>query len=122
MGVETNITVAAKVATKIDNSFDTFAQQLLVSVYKEIPFLGYNLFGVTYGQIVVAVALFVLILFIRPLFVSLLIKFALKLTSKTETRYDDRVVKNLQEPLKFLFLIFRDIYFYICPLYPKRYC
>ena len=116
MSAENNVTVAVKVASKLDNSVDNFAQQMLISVYKEFPILGQDIFGVTYGQILMAITLFILILFIRPLFVSMLIKFALKLTAKTETKYDDRVVKNLRKPLKFLFLIL-GLYVFVSILY-----
>ena len=116
MSADNNVTVAVKVASKLDNSVDNFAQQILINVYKEFPILGQDIFGVTYGQILVAIALFVLILFIRPLFVSMLIKFALKLTSKTDTKYDDRVIKNLRKPLKFLFLIL-GLYIFVSILY-----
>ncbi len=113
---DNNITVAVKVASKLENSFDTFAQHLLVSIYKKLPLLGYNIFGITYGQILMAIVLFVLILFIRPILVSILIKFTLKLTKKTETKYDDRIVKSLREPLKFLFLIL-GLYIFVSILY-----
>ena len=116
MSADNNVTVAVKVASKLDNSVDNFAQQILINVYKEFPILGQDIFGVTYGQILVAIALFVLILFIRPLFVSMLIKSALKLTSKTDTKYDDRVIKNLRKPLKFLFLIL-GLYIFVSILY-----
>jgi len=116
VSADNNVTVAVKVASKLDNSVDNFAQQILINVYKEFPILGQDIFGVTYGQILVAIALFVLILFIRPLFVSMLIKSALKLTSKTDTKYDDRVIKNLRKPLKFLFLIL-GLYIFVSILY-----
>ena len=120
MSAENNVTVAVKVASKFDSSVDSFAQQMLIGVYKELPILGQDIFGVTYGQILVAFALFVLILFIRPLFVSLFIKFALKLTAKTETKYDDRVVNNLRKPLKFLFLVL-GLYVFVSILYIQSY-
>jgi len=113
---ESNVTVAVKVASKIDNSFDSFAQHLLISAYKEFPILGYNIFGITYGQIFLAFVLFFLILFIRPLFVSMLTRLALKMAAKTKTRYDDRVVRNLKKPLKFLFLIL-GLYIFVSILY-----
>ena len=116
MNNENNVTVAVKVASKLDDSVDNFSQQILISVYKQFPILGQDIFGVTYGQILVAIALFILIMFIRPLFVSTLIKFVLKLTTKTKTKYDERIVRNLKEPLKFLFLIL-GLYAFVSILY-----
>ena len=113
---ENNVTVAVQVASKLDDSVDSFSQEMLINVYKEFPILGHDIFGVTYGQALVAIVLFVLILFIRPLFVSMLMKLALKLTAKTETKYDDRIVNNLRKPLKFLFLIL-GLYVFVSILY-----
>ncbi len=113
---EKNITVAVKVASKLDNSVDNFAQQVLINIYKEFPILGQDIFGITYGQLFLAIVLFILILFIRPLFVSLLIKLALKLSAKTQTRYDDRIIHNLRKPLKFLFLVL-GLYIFVSILY-----
>ena len=116
MDAEKNITVAVKVASKLDNSVDNFAQQVLINIYKEFPILGQDIFGITYGQLFLAIVLFILILFIRPLFVSLLIKLALKLSAKTQTRYDDRIIHNLRKPLKFLFLVL-GLYIFVSILY-----
>ena len=116
MDAEKNITVAVKVASKLDNSVDNFAQQVLINIYKEFPILGQDIFGITYGQLFLAIVLFILILFIRPLFVSLLIKLALRLSAKTQTRYDDRIIHNLRNPLKFLFLIL-GLYIFVSILY-----
>jgi len=113
---EDNITVAAQVASKFDTSIDSFAQKLLISTYKQFPLLGYNVFGITYGQILLAIFLFILILFIRPLFVSFIIKVALKIASKTQTKYDDFIVKNLKKPLRFLFLVV-GLYVFVSLLY-----
>ena len=116
MASEDNITVAAQVASKFDTSIDSFAQKLLISTYKQFPLLGYNVFGITYGQILLAIFLFILILFIRPLFVSFIIKVALKIASKTQTKYDDFIVKNLKKPLRFLFLVV-GLYVFVSLLY-----
>ena len=116
MDAEKNITVAVKVASKLDNSVDNFAQQVLINIYKEFPILGQDIFGITYGQLFLAIVLFILILFIRPLFVSLLIKLALKVSAKTQTRYDDRIIHNLRKPLKFLFLVL-GLYIFVSILY-----
>ncbi len=116
MASEDNITVAAQVASKFDTSIDSFAQKLLISTYKQFPLLGYNIFGITYGQILLAIFLFILILFIRPFFVSFIIKIALKIASKTQTKYDDFIVKNLKKPLRFLFFVV-GLYVFVSLLY-----
>ncbi len=116
MGNEENLTVAVKVASKIDQSVDTFSQQILVSIYKYFPILANNIYGVTYAQIVVALLLFLFILFLRPIFVKIIISIALKLASKTKTEYDDRVVRALKRPLMFSFFIL-GLYIFTSILY-----
>ncbi len=116
MSAENNLTVAVKVASKLDNSVDTFAQKMLIMVYKQFPFLGYNIYGITYGQIFVAITLFLFILFLRPLLVSLFINFLLRLTAKTTTKYDDKIVKALSRPLRFSFFIL-SLFVFISVLY-----
>ncbi len=116
MGVEHNVTVTAQVASKLDKSLDSFSQDMLISLFNKFPQLGHSFLGVTYAQIILAVALFVLLLFIRPLAVTGLIKLLLKLSSKSKTSYDDKIVKALHKPLKFAFLIF-GLYIFVSILY-----
>ncbi len=116
---ENNVTAVAKVATKVDSSFDAFAQHILVGIYKQFPILGYNIAGITYGQLLVATLLFLFIFFIRGIFVSLFIKYLLILTAKTETKYDDRIVRSLTKPLRFTFLIL-GLFIFVSVLYIKN--
>ena len=119
MNSDNNITVATQVASKVDSGFDSIAQSILIAIYKQFPMLGHDIFGITYGQILVATILFLFVFFLRPIFVSLFIKYLLKLTAKTETKYDDRVVKSLREPLKFTFFIL-GVFIFVSVLYIKN--
>ena len=119
MASEQNLTVAVKVASKIDYSVDTFAQKMLVSVYKHFPILGQNINGITYAQIIVALFLFLFILFLRPLLVRIIIGLALKVARRTSTKYDERIVRGLTKPLQFSFLIL-GLYIFISVLYLKN--
>ena len=116
MGVESNVTVAAQVASKLDSSLDSVSQDTLIAIYKQFPILAEGISSVTYGQMLAAVVVFVFILFLRPLLVSLIINFIKKIAAKTENRYDDRVALNLKKPLKFSFLIL-GLYVFISILY-----
>ena len=116
MGIETNSTVAVKVASSLNNSLDTFSQAILVNIYKHFPILGNSIYNLTYGQILISILLFLFILFVRPFFVSLIIKSALKIAKKTKTIYDERIVINLKKPLKFAFLILA-LYILVSTLY-----
>jgi len=115
MNTDNNITVATKVASSLNSSLDSVSHDFLVALYKQFPFLAYSIAGITYGQIVVALLLFLFIIFLRPIFVNFIISLALKITSKTETKYDDRVVQNLRKPLRFAFLIL-GIYIFLSTL------
>ena len=116
MAPDSNSTVALKVATSLNSSLDTYSKIFLVKIYKLFPFLGHSIFNYTYGQILVAILIFLFILFVRPIFVHMIISFALKLAQKTKNRYDDRIIKNLKKPLKFAFLILA-LYIFISILY-----
>jgi len=105
MNNETNITVATKVASSLDKNLDTISLKFLVILYKEFPILGHSLFGLTYGQILAAIFIFFFIFFIRS-FLSKGLSFVfLKLAKKTKSEYDDKVIANIQKPLKFSFLL-----------------
>jgi len=116
---ESNVTAVAKVATKVDSSIDSLAQNILILIYKQFPILGHGIAGITYGQLLVATLLFMFIFFVRGIFISIIIKYLLVLTSKTETKYDDRVVKSLTKPLRFTFLIL-GLFIFISTLYIKN--
>ncbi len=105
MSSEGNITVTTQVAKQIDSSLYSVAQDMLVLLYKKFPILTTYIFGITYAQLILAVSLFLFILFIRPLLIKTLIMLVRKITTKTKTVYDDRIVVNLEKPLKFTFLI-----------------
>jgi MscS family membrane protein len=101
---EGNITVTTQVAKQLDSSLYSVAQDMLVLLYKKFPILTTYIFGITYAQLILAVSLFLFILFIRPLLIKTLIMLVRKITTKTKTVYDDRIVVNLEKPLKFTFL------------------
>ncbi len=102
---ETNVTVATKVASSLDKNLDTISLKFLVTLYKEFPVLGHSLFGLTYGQILTAVVLFLFIFFIRSFLSKALSIVLLKLAKKTKSKYDDKIIMNIQKPMKFSFLL-----------------
>jgi len=110
MNNENNITLANDVAKQIDSSLYGISQDILMVFYKKYPILTTYFFDLTYGQILLAFIVFIATLFVRPLVIKVLISFLKKIASKTKTKYDYRVVVNLEKPLKFTFL---TIGFYI---------
>jgi len=103
MGLENNITIATKIASRLDSSLNLVSNDLLVSAYRQFPFLTYSFAGITYGQIIIGIFLFLFIVFLRPIFVNLIISLILNITSKIE--FDNKIIQNLRKPLKFTFLI-----------------
>ncbi len=113
---ELNSTITTKVATSIDNSLNSATQELLIGLYKKFPTLGHSFYNFTYGQILFALLIFIFIWLIRPLLIKALITILLKIAKKTDTKYDDLIVKNLHKPLRFTFLLIA-IYAFISILY-----
>jgi len=116
MAVEQNETVATKVVSSLDTSLNELSQITLTTIYNKFPQLGYSIFGITYGQIVAAVFIFLFILFIRPLIVKMIISILLRVAQKTKSKYDDRVIKNIEKPIRFSFLILA-LYIFVSILY-----
>ena len=116
---ELNITVATKVAKSIDDSLDSFTQEILILIYKKFPILGESIFGLTYGQIFAAFFLLFFIWLLRPFLATLITNLLLHITKRTTTKYDDLIVKNIQKPLKFTFLILA-LYAFISILYLRN--
>jgi len=116
MGVELNGTVTTKVAKSLDSSLDAMSQNSLITIYNKFPILGYSIYNITYGQILAAFIIFMFILFIRPLLVKITISILLKIAKSTKSKYDERVVVNIERPLRFSFLLF-GIYVFVSIIY-----
>ena len=115
---ENNITVTTQVAKQLDSSLFSISQDMLILLYKKYPFLATYIFGVTYAQLILAFAVFLFILVVRPILIKSFISLLRKFTTKTKTVYDDRIVVNLEKPLKFTFLVL-GIYIFVSLLYLK---
>ncbi len=103
--INETVAVATKVASSLDKNLDTISLKFLVVLYKQFPFLGHSIFGLTYGQILAAILVFLFIVFLRSFLSKGLSKLLLKLATQTKSKYDDKIVKNIQKPLKFSFLL-----------------
>lgn len=116
MNSDSNITIANDVAKQIDSSLYGISQDILMVFYKKYPILTTYFFNLTYGQIILAILVFIATLFVRPIVIKILISFLKKIASKTKTKYDYRVVVNLEKPLKFTFLTV-GLYIFVSLLY-----
>jgi len=69
-------------------------------------FLGsYSIGDIPLSRLTLAALIFVAVLFLRKLFTLIVVRAAFTLVGKTETRHDDNVVRALEHPLRFAFII-----------------
>jgi MscS family membrane protein len=115
---DNNITVTTQVAKNLDSSIYSISQDMLIVLYKKYPILSTYIFGITYAQLLLAVVVFLFILIVRPILIKSFIALVRKFTTKTKTVYDDRVVVNLEKPLKFIVMVF-GLYIFTSLLYLK---
>lgn len=69
-------------------------------------FFAYEVFEVSFLQIVTAVGILLGFAFLRVLFSKTVLKFVINFTQKTKNTIDDMLVEVLQKPLEYLFLLF----------------
>ncbi len=79
-------------------SFEGFWQQV-VTVWST------GIFGVSLGEVLLAVVVFFGFLFARRLFSRFIIRTIKTLTRRTATSLDDEVLAAIEEPLRFVFVI-----------------
>lgn len=58
--------------------------------------------GIDFGRIFTAVAIFLVFLFFRRLFSRIVLKYISRLSHKTETEADDRLLRALKNPIRFI--------------------
>ncbi len=106
---ETNTTLLAKESLNVINSFDTSiigsVQKQLAPVYDAYPVLTTVIWGIPLANLIAAITLFLLILGLRKVFTNIVLVFLQKLSKRTTTFYDDRIISALKHPIRFLFVI-----------------
>jgi MscS family membrane protein len=102
---EDNQTVSLNVIDSLDMNLHTVAQSILGPAYEQFPFLGYTLFSIPLGNLLMAILVFFFFLFLRRLFTHIVIGFLQRLATYTNTYYDDRVISALKAPVRFAFVI-----------------
>ncbi len=106
---ETNTTLLTQEQLNVINSFDSdiigSVQQQLAPVYEAYPVLTTVIWGIPLANIIAATILFWLILALRKLFTKIVLVFLQRISKRTETFYDDRIISALKHPIRFLFVI-----------------
>lgn len=74
--------------------------------YNLIYFLTNNKFlGIPFYKIAIAIGIFLFFLLLRKLFTLIILRFLKKVTAKTKTKIDDKILEIIENPLKFAFII-----------------
>jgi len=106
--VETNTTLTQE-SLKALNAFDsTIIQSIqtqLAPMYDAYPILSTIVWGIPLANLIVATLIFLLILGLRKFFTKIVLVFIQKLSKRTKTYYDDRIISALKQPLRFVFII-----------------
>jgi len=105
MKSDLNATLTVKTTESLNKGIESFSDGTIISLYKQFPFLGYSLFGITYAQYILALFAFVFILILRPLLVKFFVMIFSRITKSTKTKLDDMVLKEIVPPLRFSLIV-----------------
>ncbi len=85
------------------HSIQPWLNKLYTGRYSE--YMSLNIFGVPLANLIAAFFVLFFFLLLRKVFTSIVMGFLTKLAKKTSTTVDDLIVQELQEPIRFLFVV-----------------
>ena len=100
-----NISKTINVIDGIDMDIATLVQAALTPFYNKFPFLATTFLGVPLGNLIGAFLVLCFFFFLRKIFAHMIMVRLQKLTKKTETYYDDRIISALKNPVSFSFIL-----------------
>jgi len=103
--IENNTTLTLNVIDGLDMGIHTRVQEVLSPVYEMFPFLTYTLLDIPLANLIAAILIFFVFLFLRNIFTKVVMVFLQQLSKKTTTYYDDKIISALKGPLSFTFII-----------------
>ena len=103
--IENNSTLKLDMMNGLDMGLATKVQEQLSPVYEAFPFLANTFLDIPLANLIAAILIFFLFLFLRHIFTTIVTVFLQKLAKKTETYYDNRIISALKGPLSFAFII-----------------
>ncbi len=103
--IEDNTTVTLNVIDGLDMGMNATIQELLIPVYAKFPFLGNTFLDIPLANLIAATLVFLLFLYLRRLFTTIVTVILHKLAKKTDNYYDDKIITALKGPLSFTFII-----------------
>jgi len=103
--IDNNATLTLNVIDGLDMGIHTRVQDILSPMYETFPLLTKIIFGIPLANLIAAILVFFLFLFLRGIFTNVIMVFAQQLAKKTTTYYDDKIISALKAPLSFTFII-----------------
>lgn len=76
----------------------------IISTFKNLSLFDWAYFA-TLETIFIAVLIFLFFLLMRKVFTGYIFRWMLKLTSKTDSDFDDRILESFEKPLRVLFIV-----------------
>lgn len=122
---ESNATSYAiqKVASGSKEIIDSLDQQMFNTIQPIVnrfyqgeygEYFQYTLFGIPIANLIAAIVVFALFLFLREYFTRIIVKSLLYFAKKTESEIDDLLILEIRSPLRFLFVIMgTSIFFHL---------
>ena len=103
-----------KLLTSLDESIfqqiQPYVNKLYASTYGR--YFAQTLFGVPLANILAAILVFLLVVLLRKYLTNIVTRFLMRLAGKTETKFDDIIIQDLEGPIRFLFIIIAfDLFF-----------
>jgi MscS family membrane protein len=89
----------------LDMNLETDIQTLLAPLYTHFPFLSKNFLGIPLGNLFAAIIMMLFFIVLRRFFVYIVISSLQKLSQRTETHYDNKIISALKDPVGFAFII-----------------
>ena len=82
--------------------------EILEGVWQQVVAVwSTGIFGVSLGEVLLAVVVFFVFLFARRLFSRFVIRTVRAVTKRTKTIVDDEILSAIEEPLRFVFVVSR---------------
>jgi len=103
--IDNNATLTLNVIDGLDMGIHNRVQDILSPMYETFPLLTKIIFGIPLANLIAAILVFFLFLFLRGIFTNVIMVFAQQLAKKTTTYYDDKIISALKAPLSFTFII-----------------
>ncbi|WP_415407473.1 mechanosensitive ion channel family protein [Sulfurovum sp. CS9] len=113
--LEENATQALNVIEDLDMGLAPVVQNWLTPLYtsKYGSFFQQTLFDIPLANFILAVLVFLFILFLRKIFTLLVMVVLQKLAKFSTTYYDDKIISALKAPIRFAFIIIGLHFFFL---------